>query len=351
LEYHAGGIPDRGSRFCDPNNDRTKVQLFQRFLGFLRTNIEDVRAATSFRRVTYEDVFYVAQAIAPVILGKSSDPMAIEYWRHLLEGMEKGLEEGITAELQGDRDALMSYGRGAVAAFLDDYHPPDLDCLTVLADVCSDPEVERVQFFTLNHDTVLERLLKKQKIEYFDGLDAQGGPIRWFEPAGYARCVPKVLVYKLHGSVDWKFWGPAGSGISVDRVGSILETLPQDGAGTSFEEGDPFPVILVGTLNKAADYQWGPFLDLIYLFVKCLDRTDRLIVCGHSFGDRFIGGHLMDWQTKNLERRRFVVVDRSADELQRRLGKRGFATSRVFGQGKGIGGVTWQSLKNCLSGH
>jgi hypothetical protein len=72
-------------------------------------------------------------------------------------------------------------------------------------------------------------------------------------------------------------------------------------------ESEDLPVLLVGTFNKMLNYTSAFFLPLHFAFFRELDRTDRLIVCGYSFGDKGINQHIVNWLDGKHHRRMAIV--------------------------------------------
>jgi len=106
-------------------------------------------------------------------------------------------------------------------------------------------------------------------------------------------------------------------------------------------------MILVGTLNKAEDYQWDPFQEMVRLFVAHLRSVRVLVVCGHSFADRFLRGHLANW-LRSDPRRRIIVVDPATDRLTRALSWT-VLNGRCDMIRAGIEAVDWPSLSALMS--
>jgi hypothetical protein len=81
------------------------------------------------------------------------------------------------------------------------------------------------------------------------------------------------------------------------------------------------PVLLIGTFNKMLRYTSAFFLPLHSAFCRELERTDRLIVCGYSFGDKGINQHIVNWLHGKRHRRMTVV--NACDEKKLWEGARG----------------------------
>jgi len=234
-----------------------------------------------------------------------------------------------------------------VATSLSRYKPRNLGKLRLLAELHARAEVERVHLFTLNHDSVLEAFLQGESIPFFDGLGDWDGDLRWLDPGAYANSACRTLLYKLHGSSDWFPWRCDTKTGAVVRPGQSRNPFPQDANGHIHTTEVECPMILVGTLNKAEDYQWDPFQEMVRLFVAHLRSVRVLVVCGHSFADRFLRGHLANW-LRSDPRRRIIVVDPATDRLTRALSWT-VLNGRCDMIRAGIEAVDWPSLSALMS--
>ena len=332
---------------------RDDVHAFQEFLRLLHRRIRFGRLPHSGLigpSPNYEDIYYVVHALHEH-LAEEWDPLAEEYWLQSRDSLPKDLRSASRDDKAYWLKRCLVFIRGAVAGLL--LHAErklgGLSALRAFGACARD--VSKVRVFTLNHDTVLERYFHDDDIPLFNGLGHTDGQMQWLEPDHYETSDKAVDVFKLHGSVTWSYWRCDAGGIPFGRFGCSPNNglLPEDASGRPYSRGDgpdPNPIILVGTLNKAGLYQWQPFLQLLGLFVSCLNTTDGLIVCGHSFGDRFIRGHLANWMRGDPSRR-IVLVDPHANAIAHRLGWTVFA-DRLSLVEKGIQAVTWEEIKGRL---
>lgn len=327
--------------------DFRTVSLYQQYLTHIRDHIARQRDAARGQEVTYEDIYYVAKAVADELIGETNDPTAREFWIAL----EGELPEEVRGKI-GDEGATwlldcLRYIPRAVATELSRYRPRMLGNLHFLAELHRQADVERVHLFTLNHDTVLEGYLQAESIPFFDGFGDWDGDLRWLDPGAYVHSACKTLLYKLHGSCDWYPWRCDTEAGAVVRPGRSRKPFPQDAKGHVHTTEIECPMILVGTLNKAEDYQWDPFQEMVHLFVAHLRSVRVLVVCGHSFADRFLRGHLANWLRSDPQRR-IVVVDPAADRLARDLSWTVF-NGRCDMVCSGIEAVDWPSLSALIT--
>lgn len=165
--------------------------------------------------------------------------------------------------------------------------------------------------FSLNYDLCVERLAQKQlRVESgFAGV-GPGNIWNWerFE-APSAEDPPQILLYKLHGSINWK----------------RHETTKELFALEQIEGVDPdFMEIIFGRDFKleAAD----PYLFYAYAFRHGTLNAKLIVVIGYGFGDNHINKMLTQGVRKDAARRLFVVrncqeheADSCRDDIMARL--------------------------------
>ena len=166
---------------------------------------------------------------------------------------------------------------------------------------------------TLNHDTHIETFLEQNNIPYSDGFLKPEIDVRFwgneFNPNN------KIPFLKLHGSVNW-FYVPSNQvrfgyelGIPFNDRHHTKARNPNRGYST-FR-----PTLLIGTFNKIRNYSSDEFLDLRYQFRETLRKTDKLIICGYSFGDKGINSELLHWVNKQ-HNRQFIIIHHNPTKLR-----------------------------------
>ena len=163
---------------------------------------------------------------------------------------------------------------------------------------------------TLAHDTHVETHLGSDKdINLLDGFSEAPTACGWrvwedrFPESG------DVPFVKLHGSVDWKHLEKVGGmNTPPSTVGKLGPPIKgEEARGVVYKEPEfSRPHLLIGTFNKPAQYSRGMMLDIHYRFRKILERTDKLVVCGYSFGDKAINTQIILWDRPG---RSVVVID------------------------------------------
>ena len=154
---------------------------------------------------------------------------------------------------------------------------------------------DRVDYFVLNYDTLLEDALGLECLSYVDGFT--GGTVGWWDADTYEKKGMAARVFKLHGSIDWRLlrgdWLPRRM-----RDRDLLESIKDEVR----ERAMIWP-----TATKYRETQRDPYAQLLELMRQSFSPRGSqeviLTICGYRFADMHI----------NAE------IDRALRESQRRL--------------------------------
>lgn len=316
----------------------------------------------------YEDLYYLATQLEDTVTGEHENP-AIEHFRKYLERevQKKGLlheGEGPTGgEWSFDRmvSEAKTYVECVVREKLDIKPPKEewVDSLSLFRRAHQDGDVARIDVYTLNHDTLLEKFFQADNLAFTDGFDEQVNRVRYWRPELFEKSTPPTRLFKLHGSVDWfqfrslrttEAWSTTGVGIPLDGDHAHC----RDRNGNSQMADPPRPLMLLGTFNKMLLYHHGIFADLQFRFFDNLRKADQLIVCGYGFGDKAVNARLLDWAWGS-EAHRFVVIDPNPDTLKmaargafRKSWKSLEDSGRLTFIGKAIQDVSWIEVREAM---
>ncbi len=184
---------------------------------------------------------------------------------------------------------------------------------------------------TTNYDCNIERVFNPSKISFSDGFveglswgdetlplyDCNGRRWKTFESFTSSESSERPMLIKLHGSLNWHLLKDLTSGLTV--VGSSpLNVGPTYGRHIKVRS-PPYasflspesPLMLRGSLSKAADYHYGIFADLQRAFEEMLLRTDVVVVAGFGWSDEVISQKLGKYITS--PKRILLVFDGSSD--------------------------------------
>ena len=175
-------------------------------------------------------------------------------------------------------------------------NPINMDVISAVA-----RETEILNIFTLNHDTLVERLLQRDKIDFRDGFGGFQAGYRIFNGEWDGA---KVRLLKLHGSVNWHFTTFTRSGGGVMKQYAAFDT---DISKCFFEgtrvDARPLPEFLTGTTVKEQAYGYSVIGEIFARFRKFSSDHRRILCSGYSFSDKGINIRLDQWlndQEENL---------------------------------------------------
>ena len=313
-----------------------EMERIEQLLRWLKAQAELRYARDPARSVNYEDLAYLAAQLRDDLGDEYENPALgplICCAMNTLPGLcSHGGEE--CTKLGHLAEETVNYIDDVVAEML--CKPPAReDHLQLFLDAVNDERFDELNLFTLNHDTLLERFLRKNGVDVVDGFEHEDslGIRRWnpglFDCWRTHTTRPVVRFFKLHGSINWRWFRPWEAQNSEPPLNPWREeyvgirsnsSLAQakDGQGRKHEEVMRAR-FLTGTFNKMLDYLNHVFLELQYRFHRALADTDRFVVCGYGFGDKGINHRISDWMVLSPEsaRRKMVLIDpRSLEQVQ-----------------------------------
>ena len=177
-----------------------------------------------------------------------------------------------------------------------------------LSDAMQD-EKYKSNIVTLNHDRLLDKFFKKEKIGYCDGFEVSlEDKAKIFDPRRFiADESPHLL--KLHGSINWKAYGAAERHlVAIPMEGYDRNEILYGGATDEIH-------ILAGTHNKLEDYSYSIYADLVAQYQRLLWTTDYVIICGYGFGDRGINSRLSNWLRLDIKNQ-IIVIHPNKEKLK-----------------------------------
>ncbi|MCC5790417.1 MAG: SIR2 family protein [Opitutales bacterium] len=210
--------------------------------------------------------------------------------------------------------------------------PKGFDALIPLL---NNPDINRIHFATLNHDLLLDQFLESfhnsnyGTCEVIHGFDAQtrlgepnGKDFRLFDPASfrettspsYSSDKKQIILYKLHGSIDWiEIKSTPKNGEAFRKYIKTENILPKPDGIISVEY---LPRFLTGNVLKYHQYLAGIFADMHTRFRDNLrfGIINHLIVSGYGFGDPGINLLIGEWLSEDPSQRKLHVLDKSLDK-------------------------------------
>lgn len=257
----------------------------------------------------YEVLFYVITQIDDSLQGEFENPAL-----HSLIEAIKPKAEAILAE-----NALNSWDFYQLSRETKQYvkcvlisslskAPASRSHMDLLVNACKAHPLD-INVFTLNHDRVVEDILRERGVRFVDGFGESKNGVRYWEPEIF-ESLGCVKYLKLHGSIDWHEFYSGEIGIVENGDYEHAKNVAGDWLspmGTA--------KILVGTFNKLLSYAGGIFSELYYQFYRELKTTDVLIVSGYSFGDKGINSRIKEW-LNSKKGRRMIVLHKEPESLK-----------------------------------
>ncbi|MEE9441236.1 MAG: SIR2 family protein [candidate division Zixibacteria bacterium] len=224
----------------------------------------------------YEDIYYIFQQLGDHEGGEYENPLTKIVIESLIDNKPICIaktdikccsESMIQKIIECVRDCIL----------LED---PSFDKLQILNDILNLDSFGNIDIFSLNHDLVIEKLLKEEEIN--DGFEEiEGEKYKGFNPKLFSDPNgAKINFLKLHGSVDWCY----------NQENYKKYTVVTQQAGHSYDIA-----ILTGTFNKLLDYNLSVYFHLFCSFYNLLTKNNLLIIIGYSFNDKGVNARLINW--------------------------------------------------------
>lgn len=185
--------------------------------------------------------------------------------------------------------------------------------------IARDPSLGRVNLFTTNYDTLIEQALDDLGIQYFDGFSGRVRPR--FDPSVYSidmyypgevaegrvrRFDKFAFLYKLHGSISWRFDESGSELVQIQPDLGRLEKWRGSGEDMrarhrrliSIDEEIGLPISILPTSNKFVQTLELPYAHLFRAFGARLAQPQTfLLVIGYGFGDPHVNQIIDDAMT------------------------------------------------------
>jgi hypothetical protein len=172
-------------------------------------------------------------------------------------------------------------------------HTKDLVGFDLILELATAQDIEQLNIFTLNHDTLIERFLFENRVDFVDGFGERDGDVRWYKDDVYDVRQAKVRLFKLHGSVNWHSFVVDGRLKEVIFLGDDIKHI-KDGNGTELKLEIRMPSFLTG-INKAVSYQRGIYADMHFRLHQILSQCEVMVMSGYGWGDTAINFRIDAW--------------------------------------------------------
>jgi SIR2-like domain len=294
---------------------RRRIESLLRIMADFDTR--DARRTKALFRgpTTYEDLFYMCEEMSNWRIGLADNSTLTSFMK-ALERRARPLLSGASLAARLDdlgllaRDARL-FIQSATTALLRAGEPAGLD---VIVELARSSRIEQLNIVTLNHDTLVERLMDENGVKLTDGFGPADGDVRWYDDRLYDADGASTRLFKLHGSISWyRFVVDGLPRTAVVRRNDGVELF--DGSGKELTRWIQDASFLTGG-NKAIRYQHGIYLDLLFRFQQVLRSCDVILMCGYGWGDAAINLRLDTWMDDS--RKRIILLHPRPDEITER---------------------------------
>lgn len=247
---------------------------------------------------TYEDLYYIISEIAQSSMAlskKATTSTMILYiedkGKHLLKGNNPSKRMIDLGKLCNMAVRFLDW---LVPRLLVEKEPKGLDL--VIEVIRHNPNIDII---TLNHDTLIERLLDHHLIEYDDGFHKkiEDGLLAY---KGFKSHSPTKII-KPHGSTNWKSKNHKYFKQITGSNNTPSQKLKSE--------------LLTGT-NKILSYNRGIFAEMFYQLHQSFKESNCMIMSGYGWGDEGINIRLGNWLDRNGTN--LVILHENPESLQDR---------------------------------
>jgi hypothetical protein len=175
---------------------------------------------------------------------------------------------------------------------------------------------KKINIFSLNHDLIIEQILKQKSKDFQDGFELKNGSQEFTDNFPDNN---KINFLKLHGSINWfnvSDLSDSGRKFYVKTTDMYSKLLgdSQESLSTNQILFINRTAFLTGTQNKYEEYLMGIYSDLKWHYKRLLKDTERLIVIGYSFGDYGVNTEIINWMRKKMDTK-LIIIDPEANNL------------------------------------
>ncbi|MFT5623159.1 MAG: hypothetical protein ACI9FZ_001089 [Bacteroidia bacterium] len=298
------------------------------FLRVLEKEITQMGAAAN-----YESLYSLAQRIHEFEVGRLKDASMVRFRNHVY---------GETTDFWSYYDGGVYLGDkplGAIAGKTCEYIQK---CTRILLDPLTSPKrlqlipclidkygAKNVDILTLNHDRLVETLLKRRGIPYttgFDPKESNDGQVDLYDNVAFDY-EDRVRIVKLHGCVSWwNFrkndslywgWGRLSDAVDWDGGSSNDWMVPIGRDGRRYYSNIFDEPITTGNTTKTEAYTRGITGEMYIQARRLLKEHDRIICSGYGFGDDGFNHMLAEWSRRLPEKKMLLLHNTELAPIER----------------------------------
>lgn len=317
---------DVANNFYSDEQANAKISPFniaprlQSFLTILKESADNYLRLRMNPKSTYEDLFFLCQQIFDDQNGEIENP-AIEPFirelRHKTQELCSPIPFREEVNLRFLAKSSLNFIQCVVWQVL--LNPTELIGLNLIIELAKKQSIEMLDIATLNHDLLIEKFLKENRMQFNDGFDPVDEKIRYFNPELYDKDDVKINIFKLHGSINWYRFKIVRNGIIEKRYGTTSHDYQSflNLSEYPITIQDHKPVFLSGSYNKIFEYDFGIFSKIHDKFFSHLSQHKIMIMSGYGWNDRGMNKRLLDW-IESSRQNRLILLHRNPElEIKR----------------------------------
>ncbi len=201
--------------------------------------------------------------------------------------------------------------------------------LQLIPDLINQYGAKNVDILTLNHDKLVEILLKNKGIAYTTGFDpkiANDGQVDFYDDAAFDE-EDRVRIVKPHGCVSWwkfrkegsSYWAWGRLNDEVDWYDPLNDWMdPRANDGRSYRSSPFEEPVTTGNTTKIEAYTRGITGEMYIQARRLLKEHDRIISSGYGFRDDGFNRMLSEWSRHLPEKKMLLLHDTSEIPIEQR---------------------------------
>jgi len=293
--------------------------LVQAFLSILNNTASGYLSSRRAGTANYEHLFSLAKIVEDELSGEALNPALGDFvasatreteilWKTLASPSWSGTTNDQLASLAREAQVLIeSVVRSQIGS---DRKPLGYQALIALLNDTN--SFEHIDLVTLNHDLLLDRLMQRAKIDFYDGFSIRDGEVRLFDKTNLGLGA-RINLIKPHGAINWHRFRLRPNDFSSDHHGipdlGVTAWLAKRADGNLFENISGNPVFLTG-VDKAVSYSTGIFGRQVVWFRQSLEQTSRVLCSGYGWRDAGMNDLLFEWLYSARQNRLVLLHDK-----------------------------------------
>jgi len=305
------------------------IELIQSFLKYIKTKIKKYYVwlgkanLNNIRMLNYESIYYFVWQLWSCSNGEYDNPAVFKIYKEvhkkfILELNKLDEDFFDNKDFSNFLENALRYIEDIISIKLDIELKENCNYLKAIQEANGNSIIEKIEIFSLNHDTLIEQCLDLKKIGYCDGFIKKDLDIKVWDPISFNDDDFKINLYKLHGSINWFQFGRVDEGRWViGNVPIYIKDMDHIKApDNSYLDRINRHLVLIGTFNKMFEYLTDIFIELHCRFFKALLESDCLVISGYSFNDKGVNYNIRRFVKSSYDKK-ILIIHPKPEKLRR----------------------------------